>query len=65
MTFRFVIFNCNDFNIFGTDDEEQARLWAEGELVYDTQTGLALNADGSGVYKPLEEAPVLDDESEE
>ena len=72
MTFRFICISDENYELLGTNDEVAARSWAEDCLVYDTQTGLSLNAGGTGEDLPLKElAPAEDawdagdDESEE
>lgn len=69
--YRFICVDTeNDYRLVGTDDEVRAREWAEDELVYDTKTGLSLNADGVGGDAELEGLPPDDegdaeDESDE
>lgn len=60
MAFRFIIVNDDDYILTGTDDEAIAREWALNVLVYDTQTGKSLNADGNGNDLELPEAEPLD-----
>jgi hypothetical protein len=63
--YRFICFNSEDYTILGTDDEVAAREWAEDELVYDTETGLSLNDNGTASDEPLKLLGPANEEEEE
>ena len=60
--FRYIITNTFDGKLEGTDDETTAKITADNEdsFVYDTKTGLWLDA--NGVQHELTEAPKLTEE---
>lgn len=61
MSFRFIIVDDDNYSLMGTDNEALAREWAQDVLVYDTQTGMSLNGNGTDDDIPLSECHIAPD----